>query len=122
MLHSAVGTVSEIAGAESVSTCEGEAGFAIFGPYAPLEPGNYLVKFRIGLAQDTTPDYADDILCCVVDVAAANGSDIIARSPVLSWALRGGKTEFGLSFSLATPQLVEFRVFATGRAALSRER
>jgi len=118
MLHSAIGTVSEIAGTECVSTSKGEEGFALFGPYTLLEPGHYIVKFRMRLAEDTARDYADDILCCVVDVAAANGVRIIARRPVLAWALQGGNSEFSLRFAISEPQLVEFRVNATGRAPL----
>ncbi len=118
MLHSAIGTVSEVAGTQCVSTSIGETGFAVFGPYTPLKPGNYLVQFRMRIAKDTDREYADDILCCVVDVAGRSGADILARRPVLAWALRGGNTEIGVRFAIAEAQLVEFRVYATGRAPL----
>lgn len=118
MLHSAIGMVNEIAGTECVLTAKGEAGFALFGPYTALEPGNYRVKFRVKIANDTAGDCADDVLCCVVDVAGANGANIIARMPVLAGTLRRANYEIGVRFTIAKAGSVEFRVYATGRAPL----
>lgn len=110
-----IGERRELGGQEVVSVPEAVSGYALYGPYMPLVPGDYRVTFtlrRLGAI-------AGDQRVAVLDVADEGGVVISDRS-VLGHELPDNVwTDLDTSFTLS--ELAwggQFRVFSTGAAAL----
>jgi FkbM family methyltransferase len=116
MLNEQVGFVRELDGRRFIETRPGTPGFAIYGPYTPVEPGQYTVEYNI-LPIDLA-ELADDDVCAFLDVARDAGRDTIAVRQLTAGALRAGNRSFYIGFDLDRRSGIEYRVFTDGRARL----
>lgn len=110
-----IGKRSETDGKAVIEVPQGVTGYALFGPYMPLVPGDYRVTFtlrRHGVV-------AADQRVAVLDVADVDGN-VVSERIVLAGELPDGVwSDVDTSFSLS--ELVwggQFRAFSTGTAAM----
>jgi 2-polyprenyl-3-methyl-5-hydroxy-6-metoxy-1,4-benzoquinol methylase len=114
MLNDSTGSIDIAEGRHRLTTRIGSVGYALYGPYTEMQPGQYVVTFPVTLA--TEEDVLERI-CAVVDIVANRGAHEIATDYVLPSQLTNG--EASLEFDVATPlREVEFRLFTTGFASL----
>ncbi|MEP7018314.1 MAG: methyltransferase domain-containing protein [Actinomycetota bacterium] len=111
----AIGERRENGGQQVVSVPEAATGYALYGPFMPLVPGDYQVTFtlrRLGTVAADQP-------VAVLDVAHGEGTVITDRSVLGHELPENVWTDLSTSFTLS--KLVwggQFRVFSTGAAAL----
>jgi FkbM family methyltransferase len=111
MLNLAIGTAE----GDGLRNRPGAIGHAIYGPYTQLEPGSYLAEFTIRLIN--AEEDGENLSCCIVDVVANHGRDVIAWDAVLASQLRNGAL-VKLGFQLDQAAQVEYRVHVNGRVPL----
>ena len=114
-MNSQIGSLVSIDGKDHISVARSQIGFALFGPYVELEPGNYEVDFEFRVGSSVSP--ASDEFVCKLDVACGFGTDILTRVDVSADQLESGETrKIALPFSISerTAQL-EFRVWSLGK-------
>ena len=110
-----IGERREDGGRQVVSVAEAVSGYALYGPYMPLVPGDYRVTFtlrRLGVV-------AADQRVAVLDVADERGTVITDRSVLGDELPENVWTDLDTSFTLS--ELAwggQFRVFSTGAAPL----
>ena len=113
MIHSQIGTFKNIGETVWIETSKGDAGCVVYGPYQILSMGTYTVEFEIV----TGDNIVDDSVCCIVDVVrdlktvvekSISGSDLVTSNGKLS-----------IPFDVHSEGRFEFRVHATGAAALT---
>ena len=98
------------AGARTLKSAAGEAGYLVFGPYMPLKKGAYEATVRITSGEVTGGTTG------TVDIVAGKGTKILARRDVGA----EGPQEVRLPFALdADATDLEIRVHATGRGTLA---
>jgi hypothetical protein len=112
LLHTVVGTVTQIDGAVHVQTRDGEAGCVLYGPYRVLQPGSYEVVFHV------LPHALDGRMCCVVDVLR-RGRTIVAEKDFTADELLRRNGQIPMRFEVVETDTFEFRVHATGSAGLT---
>jgi SAM-dependent methyltransferase len=111
----AIGERRHNAGQQVVAVPEAATGYALYGPFMPLVPGDYRVTFtlrRLGAVAADQP-------VAVLDVAHGEGTLITDRSVLGHELPENVWTDLDTSFTLS--ELVwggQFRVFSTGAAAL----
>lgn len=112
-IFSHVGEVEERAGRSFVKTKRSEEGYAVFGPYENIGPGKYSVTFEI------VPEEIGDgsEVCCVVDVH--NHPNILFRKELTANELQINKGIVEIEFINRAAGFGEYRVFTTGKTALS---
>src|SRR5580698_5135723 len=96
MLNAAIGSEVEIDGKKCILTRAGVAGHAIYGPYKPLDPGDYAVEFCLRPAEEYTID--QDEVCAQVDVAVQSGMAILAQEEIHLSRLQTGAIFVALTF------------------------
>jgi hypothetical protein len=105
---------------EGTDTAEGTT---IWGPYEPLQPGSYAVAFR---CRTTTPgDRPLARLDCYDYARSRQGLDgVLAERPLSPADLPrdGSYTDVWLTFDLAEPARVEYRVAWTGKGEVLTDR
>ncbi len=92
------------------------AGHAIYGPYKPLDPGDYAVEFCLRPAEEYTID--QDEVCAQVDVAVQSGMAILAQEEIHLSRLQTGAIFVALTFHNSVRQPFEFRVGVSGQIPL----
>ena len=111
MLNLTIGDRVEMGGREYLKTRTGASGHAIYGPYAPLDPGRYSVGFVIKPADRTKIDSTQ--LVVAVDVIS-HGDVVHAKSLVFGSQI-DNLSVFTLNFDI-TDRVENFqaRVFVNG--------
>jgi FkbM family methyltransferase len=118
MIHSAIGRVGVGEGGKKcILTEAGDIGFALFGPYVHLGPGDYSVIFDARIPTQHQEGCRDDAICAYIEVTAAEGRLLFARRPLFASALKNGATH-SLDFQVNHPNTLEFRIYATGASPL----
>jgi len=116
MLNDAVGTVGDIAGRASIRTHVGQAGHALYGPYADLQPGSYRVIFDIKISDPAPFDV--DFICATADVVLDCGKRDLAFTDILYSDLIAGNS-IAVDFDLAEPVAgCEYRIRVNGKVPL----
>ena len=111
----AIGERRQSGGQQVVTVPEAVSGYALYGPFMPLVPGDYEVTFslrRLGAVAADQP-------VAVLDVAHGEGTVITDRSVLGHELPQNVWTDLNASFTLS--DLVwggQFRVFSTGATAL----
>ncbi|MGF7150929.1 hypothetical protein FHS96_004590 [Sphingomonas zeicaulis] len=98
-------------------TKRGDAGHALTGPYEKVLPGQYRVSFEVALRTRVTSE--DDPVCVVLDVTTHNGAVTLAQRELRQSELDTQLGRFDLDFTLHALRELEYRVYATGAAALT---
>lgn len=99
---------------------KGAAGAVMFGPYMPLEKGDYSVTFTLRIADAET---ATDPVAAVDVVAGNEATAIAAGSIAAADADASGCVRHTLAFTLAdTTFAVQFRVLSMGSATVAARR
>ncbi len=112
MLNLGVGTETIIDGRVYIQTREGANGHAIYGPYEPLEAGDYVVDFTIApVGNEALPE---DFICAWLDVVIDNGQATVADDMVRTSQITLGGSAMRLAFKLNAPATVEYRVHVSG--------
>lgn len=113
----AIGRVTGHGRNRLVSAGAGEAGYLLYGPYVPLQPGTYRVSFFVGLSE---PGGLGARSAVLIDVTCDQGTRTLASRQLATWRLPHGRLRrFDLTFSSKETLFgVEFRVFAHGHAAV----
>jgi SAM-dependent methyltransferase len=110
-----IGERREHDGQQVVSVPEAVTGYALYGPFMPLVPGDYQVTFtlrRLGAVAADQP-------VAVLDVAHGEGTVITDRSVLGHELPQNVWTDLNASFTLSDLAWGgQFRVFSTGAAAL----
>jgi FkbM family methyltransferase len=116
LVHSQIGSLVSYDGKERIRVSRSQIGFALFGPYLALTPGNYIAEFDLLLEPGS--DLAPDDVICVLDVASGLGTETLARQEVQAKQLQSGNpTKLTLPFSLDYDSLhTEFRVWSLGKS------
>jgi len=123
-VHSHVGAVRSINDEAYVCTQRGETGYALFGPYVDFAPGSYVVTFEfLNPERDArwhgVVRHLREGIAAFVEVACDAGRIILAKSAVSSVRLSVAKrTSIDLHFTIDRRRNLEFRVYATGGAAV----
>ena len=112
MLHSTIGNVETRDGEIVIVTSVGDAGCVVYGPYSALEPGNYEVEFHV------MPHDLSEEVCCVVDILR-RGSSIVTERDFTGRELIHRNGVAKVRFEVVAHDTFEFRLTATGRAALT---
>ncbi len=111
MLHTFVGKIRKFDGTIYVVTDEGETGCVVYGPYRTLKPGSYEVEF-FAMPQDI-----NNRTCCVFDILR-RGKSIVTEKDFTAAELIHRKGIVHIRFEVVRKDIYEFRVMATGGAAL----
>ena len=113
MINEVIGESIEIDGQYYVRTKPGAKGCALYGPYVPLDPGNYVIEFSVNPIEKG--DDEGDVICASVDVVCDFGATVLAQSSVyLSQLLEGGRIQ--LAFEVQDrKENIEYRVFTEGQ-------
>jgi SAM-dependent methyltransferase len=117
-LHNVVGVRREIDGRTAVSVDADTPGYVQFGPYMPLSSGSYRSVFRLRRRGSAS----SEVQVATLDVAFDEGAVLVERGVTAAELPAGEWREFELSFDVS--ELLwggQFRVFATGAAALDVE-
>ena len=112
LLYSAVGTVQRYDGEIFLVTEVGAVGYVVYGPYAVLTPGSYEVEFY------AMPQELDSRTCCIVDVLR-RGATITAEKDFTATELVHRNGLVAVRFEVVEKDTFEFRLTATGNAALT---
>lgn len=109
----------QASGAMPIRSEPGQKGFLLYGPYLELHPGRYEVQFTVSAQPGPAGFLRDRRTGCVLDVSIQTGHRrMLARRKLSVAALRAGSGPYRLRFDLPIWTGCEFRVFATGAAAL----
>ena len=92
---------------------QNERGALVFGPYLPLEPGNYRAVFKL------TVEGSGDKAVGRVDVNAFSDAKRVNQVAVADLKPAAGEQRVTLDFEGAAGMRYEFRVWANGKGALS---
>lgn len=97
----------------------GSPGYVSYGPYVPLRPGRYAVRFGVGRPYGG-PDVPPHTVACEFDAVTEYGGKELARRVVTAGELgRGELVEFELPFRLAETGFgCEFRAVTHGAVPL----
>ena len=115
--HTAIGVIGGSGKRATVTTAKGEVGYAVFGPYQELAPGDYQVDFSVGLMPSDTIEYDEHLICAFIEVTAGNGAHVLARRAVFA-RNANQKPEHSLIFRHEHAATLEYRVYATGLAPI----
>ena len=115
MINLALGSAQQVEGRSCIETGR-KAGHAVYGPYKMLEPGRYVVTFR--LVPAASERMRQDGLCAVLDVAADVGQRILASRKVFQSQFEDGRAAFTLEFTVDRASRVEYRVWTSGQLPL----
>jgi SAM-dependent methyltransferase len=104
-----------------VTTNVGEGGYALYGPYVPLQPGRYVARFAIALRQPPPGCRPRNAVVCVLDVTSDMGRRVLAQREVRGKDLTAGRViEIPLQFTARETEFgTEFRARCTGAAPLA---
>jgi len=116
--HSAVGAVTTVEGKTCITTAWGQAGFALYGPYDRMPPGDYSVVFEIGIPERSQGGIRPNSICAYIDVTGEAGTRVLARRPLFARALTTRAAQHRLDFSMRDAMSLEFRVYSTGASDL----
>ena len=94
---------------------KGPVDLVVWGPYEHLEPGTYLVKFRIY----PTEAERTDALCCHVDVVTDYGNSTIIRKGVRSDELIENNYEIEIKFVVKATNRFEYRVWSAPSSSVT---
>ena len=108
--HFAKFPVVRIDAKEFVTVPRNSSGFAVWGPYQLLEPGEYDVTFEIEPLEYDTREKA----CCRIDVAANSGKQVLLQQRLSVGDLIDRRGEVLTTFEVRETSRVEYRVGATG--------
>jgi FkbM family methyltransferase len=115
LFYSEIGQVEKIHGNERVSAKKGEAGWVLYGPYATLSPGRYVVEFHI----EGDPSVPSEAVCCSIDVATDFGTRLLAQKQLTEADLRRSDKRVALQFDVDAEDVFEFRIASTGIGSLA---
>ncbi|MFK0162321.1 FkbM family methyltransferase [Rhizobium sp. NPDC090279] len=115
MFYSEIGQLEKVQGDERVSVKKGEVGWVLYGPYAILSPGRYVVEFHI----EGDPSAPTEAVCCNVDVVAGFGARLLAQEQLTEADLRRSDKRVALQFDVDAEDVFEFRIASTGIGALA---
>lgn len=116
MLNDNVGVGHEVNGRRFIDTEIGRVGHAVYGPYADMEVGDYIVEFTIsGLNLD---GLKREEHVATIDVCSNYGTQILAKQKITASDLRKGNVRFVLPFSVPVRSPLEYRVATFGNANL----
>lgn len=118
MVHSAVGAVTTVEGKTYITTARGQAGFALYGPYDRMPPGDYSVVFEMEIPERSQQGARPNSICAYIDVTGEAGTRVLARRPLFARALTTRGAQHRLDFSLGDAMSLEFRVYSTGASDL----
>ncbi len=108
MIQAAVGSIFTQNGADYSRVARGESGFAIYGPYMKLGPGEYVISFSL-LGRAKAAD-----LCFRIDVSSNNGDKILAARQIFGAELNDELNTIDMTFTVEQSSHFEFRAFASG--------
>jgi FkbM family methyltransferase len=115
MLNLEIGDAVDVAGHACIQTEAGKSGHAIYGPYKHLEPGNYIVAFRLaGTASGKRGIFGREPRCAVLDVVSNVGSEQLARQEIRGADVDEALRTFTLRFTVSKPGRIEYRVWVSG--------
>jgi SAM-dependent methyltransferase len=123
-MHHAVGSRRESNGRKLVTGRRGQAGHLLFGPYVPMRPGHWVVRFRIAAKAGrwrSTPDPDEPLGSLDVMVGDADQRVVAERSlTARDLPLDGQEYELELPFDLEDTEFgAQFRVHTFGRVRMS---
>ena len=113
--------VNSVASLSDCGTCvrvaAGQVGYALYGPYIDLAGGEYVLSVTIDLLEEQK--LGPDEVVAIIDITSGSGATIHGKSQVYRSHLALTRI-IELCFRVASNVTeVEFRVAATGKAALS---
>jgi FkbH-like protein len=97
-----------------IVSAKGDSGCIVFGPYATLERGRYVVRFHISPVDVQNPE----AICCVVDVVSEMGKTTHFKKELSARELSDCRDKYEAEFEIDVISTVEYRVFATGTSGL----
>lgn len=115
MFYSQIGQFAKVQGDERISVKEGQAGWVLYGPYATLSPGHYVVEFRI----EADPSLPAHLVCCDIDVTAGFGARRLAHKRLTAADLLQPGKPIPLQFEVDAEDVFEFRIDSTGAGAFT---
>jgi FkbM family methyltransferase len=113
--HSEIGRIFDSSSGRRIAVKKGEAGWMLFGPYARLPTGKYIVEFDIKM--DPSDESNGEI--CIVDVATDSGTRRLAEQRLTASDLKGSGGRIPIAFKVDKRGVFEFRIEATGGGAFS---
>lgn len=119
------GVIEGYGDSQTISMPQGKAGFVRFGPYMPLQPGRYTVRFQIATAPFQAHlglrHYAAP--AATIDVVTQAGNTVLAKRLLRGFDLfasQAGFRTFELHLTLDQATFgVEFRVSSTGQLPIT---
>lgn len=114
MLNPDMGKVARIGGHEFLVTEPNRIGHALYGPYAMVSPGRWVVEFVLCMADENS----DPTASITIDVAGDNGKTLVAIDFIAAADLTSKPRIIPLAFEIAEARILEFRVHIDGRAPL----
>jgi FkbM family methyltransferase len=113
MFYTGVGISDTTRGRPTLFGEKNKAGYLLYGPFAAMQPGNYVVTFMLEVGEASTTEV---VVCGRADVAIDGGKSVIAETSLYGSRLCGpGPTALSLPFHLDGPAEVEFRIHTSGR-------
>jgi FkbM family methyltransferase len=113
VIHSQIGKIRNIGGNIWIETSIGDTGCVVYGPYQILSMGVYTVEFDIV----TGDNLVDDSICCIVDVV--RDLKTVVEKSISRSDLTTSNGKVSITFDVHNEGQFEFRVHATGAAALT---
>lgn len=116
MLNGNVGVAHQINGRKYIETHPDRVGHAVYGPYADMDAGDYVVEFRISAVH--VEGLKDNDHVATIDVCGGFGTQILAKKKITAKELRQGRQRYQLAFSVPQRSPMEYRVATHGKAGL----
>src|SRR5271166_3526832 len=115
-MQTQVGLFEKIDGNDFVVASKGKPGFALHCLYKKLDPAKYYVTLSLSLSAGYV-HLGNNTICGRVEVCTAKDHEILAQTNLYVARLQN-RQHVQLSFELAAPAEVEFRVYTNGMVPL----
>ncbi len=115
IVNDRLGRATQHEGVSVRETSASETGYVFYGPYVPATHGVYQVDFALALGPGAVEG---DPVCAMLDVAVDTGRSILIQRAVRASELGPELRIFSLLFVLRNIAVLEYRLAATGEAAL----